>query len=270
MNRGDNYDFREAQEANDCLADLGETSSQEEEPGYVTSSGELEEPVYPDTGKIVFPNDMENMRGGAVYVTGGHTIFHSHHEGVMSAFRIHNSITEEAAVTEVTRMLRRLFKRRGPDPYNMAEMKVSPEYKVLQEQMTTLKAKVKERKEEIPVAPPVPVFTPEELKEFQERLANGEVMETDCMGGCHTYIRSNNEWGGAGMQYLETLVTHDGIYFTMGIDKHYGLKKIENTTPSQIVDWYNEVLALQGKCARYTLAGYDKGPERTVIVQKTE
>ena len=32
------------------------------------------------------------------------------------------------------------------------------------------------------------LFKPEELAEFHERLRNGEVLNTNYMGGCHTYL----------------------------------------------------------------------------------
>lgn len=77
-------------------------------------------------------------------------------------------------------------------------------------------------------------FTPNELNKYYKELQMGKTMQTNHLGGCHTYIRDINN------KYLETLVSYDKIYFTMGIGENKGLKKISNTSAEEIVQWYND------------------------------
>lgn len=80
-----------------------------------------------------------------------------------------------------------------------------------------------------------PLFDDNELELYHQRLRNGEILSTDNIGGCHTYIRNLDN------QCLETLVTFDNVHFIMGIDEHHGCKSIQETTAKDIVEWYNMV-----------------------------
>jgi len=103
------------------------------------------------------------------------------------------------------------------------------------------------------MATTIDVFTPEELQTFYGELSTGEFVKCDKMGGCHTYINLSPDYR---RDHLETVVTYDGVYFTMGMGDNWGLKKIDETSPKDIVEWYNEYLGAQGKSERYELGEY--------------
>jgi hypothetical protein len=104
-------------------------------------------------------------------------------------------------------------------------------------------------------------FEPEELKEFHARLRCGEVLDQpDHMGGCHTYVRDVRD---PNRMWMETLVTYDGLHFTMGIGKHQGCRVIAETSPEDIVQWYNEV---HGTDVKFVRLNHKPGYSRNVIV----
>ena len=109
-------------------------------------------------------------------------------------------------------------------------------------------------------------FNPEELKDYHKRLADGEYLSCNRMGGCHTFIRNVIN---PNRNHLETLTSYDNIHFTMGIGANYGLRIIESTTPEDIVDWYNELQALKGNQERYKFVKYDDSNQmnRSVLVE---
>ena len=69
-------------------------------------------------------------------------------------------------------------------------------------------------------------FPTNELNIYHTRLQIGEFLHSpEYIVGCHTYICLSANLD----TILQGLVTYDGIYFTMGLMYHFGLKKILET-----------------------------------------